>query len=75
MASGPVFIFNAPGLIFNGTEGAWSGFHVLRYRTHFVPRSSGPFFMFSAPELIFDSIEGVWFRFHVLRDRTRFRRY
>jgi hypothetical protein len=34
-ASGPVFIFCAPGLISGGTEGVGSRFHVLRVRTHF----------------------------------------
>jgi hypothetical protein len=34
-ASGPVFMFCAPGLIFGGTEGVWSCFPVLRSRTHF----------------------------------------
>jgi hypothetical protein len=34
-ASGPVFKFCAPGLIFGGTEGVGSSFHILRARTHF----------------------------------------
>jgi hypothetical protein len=34
-ASGPVFMFCAPGLIFGATEGVDSYFHVLRSRTHF----------------------------------------
>jgi hypothetical protein len=34
-ASGPVFMFCAPGLIFDGTEGVGSRFHVLRARTNF----------------------------------------
>jgi hypothetical protein len=34
-ASGPVFMFCAPGLIFSGTEGDRSRFHVLRSLTHF----------------------------------------
>jgi hypothetical protein len=34
-ASGLVFMFCTPGLIFGGTEGVWSRFHVLRFRTHF----------------------------------------
>jgi hypothetical protein len=33
--SGPVFMFCMPGLIFDGTEGVGSRFHVLRSRTHF----------------------------------------
>jgi hypothetical protein len=34
-ASGPVFLICAPGLIFSGTEGVVSRFHVLRARTRF----------------------------------------
>jgi hypothetical protein len=34
-ASGPFFIFCAPGLIFGGTVGVGSRFHVLRSRTRF----------------------------------------
>jgi hypothetical protein len=34
-ASGPVFMFCAPGLFFAGTEGAASRFHVMRSRTRF----------------------------------------
>jgi hypothetical protein len=33
--SGPVFMFCAPGLVFSGTEGVGSLFHVLRSQTHF----------------------------------------
>jgi hypothetical protein len=33
--SGPVFMFCAPGLVFGGTEGVGSRFHVLRARSHF----------------------------------------
>jgi hypothetical protein len=33
--SGPVFMFSAPGLIFGGTDGVGSRFHVLRSRTCF----------------------------------------
>jgi hypothetical protein len=33
--SGPVFMFCAPGLVFGGTEGVGSRFHVLRCRTRF----------------------------------------
>jgi hypothetical protein len=32
-ASGPIFMICAPGLIFGGTEGVRSHFHVLRSRT------------------------------------------
>jgi hypothetical protein len=34
-APGPVFMFCAPKLIFDGTKGVGSRFHVLRYRTRF----------------------------------------
>jgi hypothetical protein len=47
-ASGPVFMFCAPGLIFCGTEGVKSHFHVFRSRTCFR-RYRGrrvPFFVF-----------------------------
>jgi hypothetical protein len=33
--SGPVFMFCAPGLFFDGTEGVWSRLHVWRARTRF----------------------------------------
>jgi hypothetical protein len=35
MVSGSFFMFCAPGLIFDGTEGVGSRFHVLRYQTLF----------------------------------------
>jgi hypothetical protein len=34
-ASCPVFMFCAPGLVFGGTDGVGSRFHVLRSRNHF----------------------------------------
>jgi hypothetical protein len=34
-ASGPVLMFCVPGLIFGGTEGVGSRFHILRALTHF----------------------------------------
>jgi hypothetical protein len=34
-ASTPVFMFCVPGIVFDGTEGSGSRFHVLRTRTHF----------------------------------------
>jgi hypothetical protein len=34
-ASCPVFMFCSPELVFGGTEGVWSRFHVLRVRTRF----------------------------------------
>jgi hypothetical protein len=45
-ASGPVFMFYAPGLIFGSTKGVRSRFHVLRTRTHFR-RNRGRRFPFS----------------------------
>jgi hypothetical protein len=33
-ASGPVFMFFMPGLVFGGIEGVGSRFHVLLFRTH-----------------------------------------
>jgi hypothetical protein len=75
-ASGPVLMFCAPGLIFGGTEGVGSRFHLFRALTRFhpVPRALGPIFMLCAPRLIFSSTEGVRSRFHVLRCRTCFLR-
>jgi hypothetical protein len=35
MASRPIFTFCAPEIVFDGTEGVGSFFHVLRSRTHF----------------------------------------
>jgi hypothetical protein len=34
-ASGPIFFFCAPELVFSGTEGVGSNFHILRFWTHF----------------------------------------
>jgi hypothetical protein len=51
-ASGPVFMFWAPGLFFGGNEGAESRFHVLRSRSRF-PRYRGrrvPFSSFAFPD-------------------------
>jgi hypothetical protein len=86
-ASGPVFMFCAPRLIFGGIKGDMSRFR--QYRGRRVPLScfslpdsfsmapgvAGPFFMFCAPRLVFG---GTWCdmsRFHVLRFHSRFRRY
>jgi hypothetical protein len=48
-ASGLIFIFSTPGLMFGRTEGVGSCFHVLRARTRFrwVPKASGPVFIFA----------------------------
>jgi hypothetical protein len=51
-ASGPVFMLCAPVLIFNGTEGVRSRFHILCARTHFR-RYRGrqvPFSCFALPD-------------------------
>jgi hypothetical protein len=76
-ALGPVFMFCAPGLIFGGTEGLESRFHVLlsriRFRRHQGRRV--PFSCFALRNSIFGGTEDVGSRFHVLRLRTRFRRY
>jgi hypothetical protein len=51
-ASGLVLMFCAPGLVFSGTEGPGSRFHVLRSRTHFR-RYRGrrvPFSFFTLPD-------------------------
>jgi hypothetical protein len=56
-ASGPVFMFCAPGLVFGGTEGVVSRFHVLRPRTRFR-RYRGRRVPFSCYALL-DSFSGV----------------
>jgi hypothetical protein len=74
--SSPVFMFCTPGLVFGGTSGIGSRFHVLRSRTRFR-RYRGhrvPFPRF-ASGLVFGGTEGVESSFHVLRSRTHFRRY
>jgi hypothetical protein len=75
-ASGPVFMFCAPGLIFGGTVGVGSCFHVLRSQSLFRPyRGRCLILMFCAPGLVFGGTEGVGSYFQVLRARTHFRRY
>jgi hypothetical protein len=76
-ASGPVFMFCAPELVFGGTEGVPSRFHVFRSRTCFR-RYRGrrvPFSCFAQFQLAFGRTVGVASRFHFLCTRTRFRRY
>jgi hypothetical protein len=77
IASGPVFLFCAPGLVFGSTEGIGSRFHVFRSRTYFrrYLGALGPIFMFCAPRLVFGGTGGVRSRFLVLRAKTHFRRY
>jgi hypothetical protein len=67
----------APGLIFGGTEGVRSRFHIFSLPDKFlgVPRASGPFFMFCAPGLVFGGTMGVGSRLNILRARTHFRWY
>jgi hypothetical protein len=52
MASGPVFIFCASELVFEGIEGVGSCFHILRSHTHFVPYRGRrvPFTCFAFPD-------------------------
>jgi hypothetical protein len=82
-ASAPVFMFCAPILVFGGSEGVGSTFHVLRSRTHFR-RCGGrrvPFSCFAFPDSfstvtrVFGGTEGVGTLFHILRSQIRFRRY
>jgi hypothetical protein len=66
-ASGPVFMFCAPGLIFGGNEGVRCHFHVLCARTHFQ-RYRGrlvPFSCFELPDMFFEvpSASGPVFMF------------
>jgi hypothetical protein len=76
-ASAPFFMFCAPRLVFDDTEGVGSRFHVLRSQTCFsaVPSASGHVFMFCASGLVFGGLEGDGSLFHVLRGETSFRRY
>jgi hypothetical protein len=86
-ASGLIFMFCAPGLIFGEIKGDRSCFGwYLGRRVPFscfalpdsfsaVPRASAPVFLFCAPEHVFGGAEGVGSRFHVLRSRTRFLRF
>jgi hypothetical protein len=54
----PVFMFCAPGLVFDCTEGV----------------GSSPVFIFCAPGLVSGGTEGIGSCFHILRSRTHFRR-
>jgi hypothetical protein len=62
-------MFCSPGLIFGGTVGVGSRFHVLRPHIRF---RRVPLFMYWVPVLVFGGSEGVGSRFQVLRSRTRF---
>jgi hypothetical protein len=74
-ASGPVFIFCVPVLIFGGSEGVGSRFYALRYPDSFlaVSRALGLIFIFCAPELIFGDTELCQVPFSCFRSRTHFR--
>jgi hypothetical protein len=75
-ASCPIIMSCSSGLIFGGTEGVRSRFHVLHSRTCFRRcRQSGHVFIFCAPGLVFGGPKGVSSCFNVLRSRIRFRRY
>jgi hypothetical protein len=76
-ASGAIFMFRAPGIIFGGVECVRVPFSCFALLDSFwvVPSASGPVFMFCAPVLIFDCTKGVRSRLHVLCARTHFRRY
>jgi hypothetical protein len=52
-ATCPVFIFCATGLIFDGTEGVGSRFHILRFQTHFRQYRGlpVPFSYFALPDM------------------------
>jgi hypothetical protein len=74
-APSPVFMFCAPKLVFSGTEGVGSRFHILcsparfgRYRGHRVL-----FLCVAFHDLFFKGTKGVGTHFHVLRSRTIFR--
>jgi hypothetical protein len=76
-ASGPVFMFCAPRLVFGGAGGVGSRFHVLRARTDFR-RYRGrrvPFLCVCAPGLVFGDAGCLGSRFHVFRAWTHFKRY
>jgi hypothetical protein len=75
-ASGPIFMFCAPGLVFSGTEGVGVQFLCFALPDSFsaVPRASAPDLKFCTPELVFGGTDGVPSRFHVLCSRIRFRR-
>jgi hypothetical protein len=68
-ASGTVFMFCVPALVFNGTEGVGSRFHVFHCRTHFL-RFRGrrvPFSCFASPHsfLAVTRVSGPVFMFCV----------
>jgi hypothetical protein len=74
-ASGVVFLFSAPGLVFGGAGGVRSIFHVLLSLIRVRLNQGCPVFLFCTLRLVFGGTGGVVSRFHVLRPQTRFRRY
>jgi hypothetical protein len=76
-ASGPVYMFCAPGLVFGGTDGVGFRFHVLRARTCFL-RYRGrrvPFSFFARPHSCSTVPRASGPIFIFLRSQTRFRPY
>jgi hypothetical protein len=76
-ASGLVFMFCAPRLIFGGTMGIESRFHTLCSRTRFrwYCRRRVLFSCFALSDSFFGGAEGSKVDFHVLRSQTHFRQY
>jgi hypothetical protein len=76
MASGPVFMICAPGLVFGGTEGVWFRFQVLHSQTHFR-RYRGRRVPFSCFALLdfFSAIPRASGPVFMFCARTRFWRY
>jgi hypothetical protein len=75
-ASGPVFMFCAPGHIFGGAEGVCSSFHVLRSRTRFQRCGGvGSYFHVLRSRTRFRRCGGRHYHFYVLRAQTLFQQY
>jgi hypothetical protein len=75
-ASGPVFKFSTPGLVFGGIEGVGSRFQVLRSQTHYRRYQGRPilFSCFPLPDMCLAVPRASGPVFHVLRSRTHFPR-
>jgi hypothetical protein len=75
--SSPVFMFSAPGLVFGGTEGVGSRFHILLSRNYFrrCRVCWVPFSCFALPDSFSAVTRASGPVFHVLRARTHFLRY
>jgi hypothetical protein len=76
-ASGPVFMFYAPGLVSGSNEGVRSNFtcFALPDSLWAEQRAPSPNFMYYAPKPVFDGSGGIMSHFYVLRPWTYFRRY